>query len=269
MKLTVLAAIAALGIGTTTTSANPVILSFTGNLRTDANVTVCGSGCTLGPANTDGEWAQWAAVVKGIHVSSPSSMTAITFGYGGGTNGAGTVIAQGGFEPYLTLFDASGDFLASTFSGTTCPTGAHTNTNSGQCFDVLLDGGVLASGDYQIAISAFENLSLAENLGSGKLADGFTGLGNLAQGEDLHYAFDVVLTPEPAMVPFLVGAGVALYLFRCHRKEQLMRNKLFTPEPDTLLTAGRSGSRFCILSGGDKQRRHIPETEGLEYRSRL
>jgi len=217
MRAFILAAIATLGVGLKAHAA-PVVFSFTGNLRTDANVTGCGDACTLGGANSDGDYAQWAAVVRDFHVSSPSTMTAITFSYGGGTNGHGTIIPQGGFEPYLSLFDASGDFLASTFSGTTCPAGALTNTSSGQCFDVLLDGGVLAAGDYQIAISAFENLSLAENLGSGKLADGVTGLGNLAQGEDLHYAFDVVLTPEPAMIPFLVGAGMVLYLFRRQHK---------------------------------------------------
>jgi hypothetical protein len=176
-------------------------ISFMGNLRTDATFNSCGAGCTLGPSNTDGDYAQWAAAVAGFHVSAASAMTAITFGYGGGTNGAGMSIAQGGFEPYLSLFDASGVFLASTFFGTNCPAGAHTNTNSGQCFDVLLDGGALAAGDYQIAISAFENMSFAENNGSGTLADGFTGLGNLAQGEDLHYAFDVILNPQTSPVP--------------------------------------------------------------------
>jgi hypothetical protein len=140
-------------------------ISFLGNLRTGATFTSCGAGCTLGPSNTDADYAQWAPAVAGFHVSAASAMTAITFGYGGGTNGAGMSIAQGGFEPYLSLFDASGVFLASTF-GATCPVGGHTNTNSGQCFDVLLDGGALAAGDYQIAISAFENMSFAENNGS-------------------------------------------------------------------------------------------------------
>ncbi|MBZ5636828.1 MAG: DVUA0089 family protein [Acidobacteriia bacterium] len=71
------------------------------------------------------------------------------------------------------MFDSGGNFLASTFFGITCPPGAQTNTNSNQCFDVLMNGGTLAAGDYRIAISAFENLSFAENLGSGTLADGF------------------------------------------------------------------------------------------------
>jgi hypothetical protein len=190
-------------------------ISFVGNLRTDANVTGCGSGCTLGPSSTDGDYAQWAAVVDSFVAGTASGMQAITFSYGGGTNGAGTVIPEGGFEPYLSLFDASGNFLASTFFGTTCPAGANTNTVSGQCFDESLDGGVLSPGTYQIAISAFENLSFAENLGTGTLADGFTGLGNLNDGEDLHYAYDVILTsaspvPEPS-VAWLLGGSVLIF----------------------------------------------------------
>ncbi len=196
-------------------SARADTISFVGNLRDDANVISCGSGCTLGASNSDGDYAQWAAVVDSFTVSSTSAMEAITFGYGGGVNGAGTTIAQGGFESYLSLFDSSGDFLASTYFATTCPAGANTNTDSGQCFDVSLDGGTLAPGSYQIAISAYENMSSAENLGAGTLADGFTGLGNLATGEDLHYAFDVVLSsttpvPEPSAGWMLGGVMLAV-----------------------------------------------------------
>jgi hypothetical protein len=190
-------------------------ISFTGNLRDDATVIACGSGCTLGPSNTDGDYAQWAAVVDSFSVGTASEMQAVTFSYGGGINGAGTSIAQGGFEPYLSLFDSSGNFLASTFFGTTCPVGANANTSSGQCFDVSLDGGTLLPGTYQIAISAFENMSSAENSGTGTLADGFTGLGTLADGEDMHYAFDVVLTsttpvPEPSDAWLLTSALLTL-----------------------------------------------------------
>ncbi len=190
-------------------------ISFVGNLRDDANVVSCGSECTLGGSNSDGDYAQWAAVVDSFTVSTSSLMQAVTFSYGGGGNGSGTTIPEGGLEPYLSLFDASGNFLASTYFGTTCPGGANTNSVSGQCYDVLLDGGTLGPGTYQIALSAFENLSLAENLGTGKLADGFTGLGYLAPGEDLHYAFDVNLTPsspapEPSFGWLLGGAVLAL-----------------------------------------------------------
>jgi hypothetical protein len=196
-------------------SAQANTISFTGNLRDDANVISCGSACTLGQSNTDSDYAQWAVVVDSFTVSAASEMQAVTFSYGGGVNGAGTTIDPGGFEPYLSLFDSSGGFLASTLFGTTCPAGANTNATSGQCFDVSLDGGTLLPGTYQIAIGAFENMSFAENSGAGTLADGFTGLGILADGEDMHYAFDIVLSstapvPEPSEIWFLAAALLTL-----------------------------------------------------------
>ncbi len=194
------------------------MISFTGNLRTDANFTDCGSGCTLGPANMDADYAQWAAVALKFVLPAASNVSALTFSYGGGVNGNGAAINQGGFEPYLSLFDSSGNFLAS--SGlTACPAGAQTNTLTGYCYDVGLIAGVLPAGTYSIAISAFENMSYAENQGGYLLADGFTGLGNLAAGEDLHYAFDVVLAsatppaavPEPSTVGLVAMAAIGSY----------------------------------------------------------
>lgn len=183
---------------------------FSGNLRTNATVTACGLGCNLGPGNTDGEYAQWAAVVDTFAVFSTTTMEAITYSYGGGTSLTGAIVPAGGLEPYLSLFDSSGNFLASTFVGTTCPPGAH--SVGGNCFDVLLNGGSLTPGTYQIALTAFENMSLAENNGSPlHLSDGFTGLGNLAAGENLNYAFDVILpnnVPEPSSIAmFAIGCA--------------------------------------------------------------
>ena len=189
------------------------ILSFAGDLRADATFVACGSGCTLSAGNSDFDYAQWAAVERDFTVGASSMVQAVTFSYGGGTNGHGMAIGPGGFEPYLSLFDSSGNFLASTFFGITCPPGANTNAGSGQCFDVLLDAGVLAPGNYAITISAFENMSFAENLGVGSLADGFTGLGNPAPGEDTHYAFDVILNDaKPAPEPARLGLAVCCVL---------------------------------------------------------
>ena len=200
-----------------TRSAKADTLSFTGNLRTDAAAGTC-VGCV-----SDGDYAQYAAVIRTFTLSAASSVSAVTFGYGGGVNGNGQTIAQSGFESYLSLFDGAGNFLSSTFFGTTCPAGAKTNTVLGGCYDVLLNAGTLAAGTYQIAISAFENMSFAENNGPpSKLADGFTGLGNLYPGEDLHYAFDVTytpsVTPPPTPVPepasgALLGLGISTLVF--------------------------------------------------------
>lgn len=190
-------------------SAAGAIQSLTGNMRADAAFTSCGSGCTLGPGNSDADYAQWAAVQRSFSIATPSTVQIITFGYGGGINGNGSPIDPGGFEPYLSLFDGAGNFLASTLFGVTCPDGANSNARSGQCFDVLLDAGVLTPGNYVIAISAFENMSFAENSGMGSLLNGFTGLGVLRGGEDMHYAFDVIVQDTtPTSVPEPGGLGL-------------------------------------------------------------
>ncbi len=185
-------------------------LSFKGNLRSDANVIDCGFGCTLAASDDDATWAQFAARVENFTVAAPSAMNAVTFSFGGGTSGDGSAVMPGGFTPYLSLFDSSGVFLASTYNGEYCPPGAH--SFNGFCNDAKLDGGLLAPGMYSIALSAYMNMSYAENWGTGTLADGFTGLGNF-DGITLDYAFDVNLTPigapEPATFALCaVGIGV-------------------------------------------------------------
>src|SRR5262245_24999020 len=84
-------------------------------LRTDATVLDCGPACTLGPFDTDGDFAQWAAVVTNFTLSTAGTVQAITYSYGGGISLGGHAVAAGGFEPYLSLFDSSGNFLSSTF----------------------------------------------------------------------------------------------------------------------------------------------------------
>jgi hypothetical protein len=62
----------------------------------------------------------------------------------------------------------------------------------------------------------------------GTFADGFTGLGNLSKGENLNYAFDIVLNevPEPATAWLMLAALVAalaryrLFAFK-HRRDQI------------------------------------------------
>jgi len=207
-------------------AASAASISFTGDFRADATVLSCGPACTLGVANTDGDYAQYAAVVRTFNVPVASAVQVVSFSYGSGTNGAGANILEGGLEPYLSLFDASGNFLASTLLGVTCPAGANINTVTFNCYDVLLDAGNLAPGNYQIAFSAYQNMSLVENLGAGTLADGFTGLGNLPSGLDLHYAFDVILdspaaVPEPQTHALTIASLLGMYLLNRNRKGKL------------------------------------------------
>jgi hypothetical protein len=190
------------------------VLFYSGNLRTNATVTDCGTGCSLGAGDSDLSYAQWAAVVETFTVDSTTTMEAITYGFGGGTSLTGAIVSPGGLEPYLSLFDSGGNFLASTYFGTTCPAGA--NTAGGNCYDVALDGGTLTPGTYEIALTTFDNMSLVENGAGFNLSDGFTGLGNLAEGENLNYALDVVLpqnVPEPNSAALLLTiACIALFI---------------------------------------------------------
>jgi len=189
--------------------ASATTISVLGSLDGD-----CSYGCqgNISP----GDYAQYAAAVYSFTLPSQTAAYAITFSYGGGVNGNGAPIANGGFEPYLSLFDSAGNFLGSTYFGETCPAGS--TDYQGHCYDVKLDMGTLAAGTYQLAISAYANMSYAENNGTGNLSDGFTGLGNLFPGEDLHFAFDIVTradggpggeVPEPASW-LLAASGLAL-----------------------------------------------------------
>ncbi len=133
-----------------------------------------------------------------LHVftlSSPGTVSVQSWGYGGssgapgGTNAAGAVIGAGGFDPYVSLFSGSGPaatFVASNDDGN-CPPGT---IGDGLCGDSTLVTGTLPAGTYTLAISAFLNMSLAENLGSGTLGDGFVGLGSYGTRSYL-YAVDI------------------------------------------------------------------------------
>lgn len=226
MRTRSIALAGALAVSIWAQGASASTISYTGNFRADATFLSCGGTCTLGVGNSDGDFAQYAAVVRTFKVPIASAVQIVSFSYGGGVNGDGTNILEGGLEPYLSLFDDSGNFLASTFFGVTCPTNANVNSVTGNCYDVLLDAGSLAAGNYQIALSAYQNMSSAENSGSGTLADGFSGLGNLPPGLDLHYAFDVVLdspaaVPEPDSSALTIGMLLAIYLFNRNRKGKL------------------------------------------------
>lgn len=76
----------------------------------------------------------------------PSAVAIQTLNFGGGTNAAGTLIAAGGFDPYVSLFSGVGagaTFLASNDDGL-CPPGH----GAPACADSTLVTGLLAAGTY-------------------------------------------------------------------------------------------------------------------------
>jgi hypothetical protein len=146
-----------------------------------------------------------------------------TWGYGGGTNAAGTVIANGGFDPYVSLFAGTGDlatFAASNDDGL-CPPG----NGSIACQDSTLNLANLTAGSYTLALTVFENMSFAENSGSGSLGDGFVGLGSYDDSTSNstrtpNYAIDIkssALVPEPSTLALTASAELEALLRRWSR----------------------------------------------------
>jgi hypothetical protein len=114
--------------------------------------------------------------------------------------------AAGGADPYFTLFQGNG------------PSATFLDSNFLQAFSTggdFLISLPLAAGNYMIALGVFANMSFAENLGMGTLADGFIGLG---QPDALgNYFYELVVTqpdqviPEPSTLVLIVSglAGLA------------------------------------------------------------
>ena len=132
-------------------------------------------------------------------LASPSTVSIQSYGYGGsagapgGKNLVGTTIPAGGFDPYVSVFFGSGPtsaFIASNDDGA-CPPGI---TDIGLCGDTSLTL-ILAAGTYTVVLSAFKNMSLAENYGSGTLGDGFVNLGVFDSARSKAYAIDIDVSP--------------------------------------------------------------------------
>lgn len=166
-------------------------------------------------------------------LATPGSVNIQTWGYGGtanapgGTNGAGTVIPAGGFDPYISLFQgwtSAATFVESNDDGA-CPPGEA----SPACHDSTLNIASLTAGQYTLALTVFDNFSFAENFGSGTLGDGFIGLGNYFDADsgtvrNSKWAVDVVgptitpesgsNTPEPGSILLMAVGSTLVFLGR-------------------------------------------------------
>lgn len=128
-------------------------------------------------------------------LTAPGAVTIQSWGYGGssgapgGVNAQGAAIAGGGFDPYVSLFSGTGSTatLVDANDDGACPPGTIADA---LCGDSTLVTAVLPAGSYTLAVSAFLNMSLAENLGSGTLGDGFVGLGSYGTRTSA-YAVDI------------------------------------------------------------------------------
>lgn len=134
-----------------------------------------------------------------------STVTIRSFSYSGGTNAAGTVIAAGGFDPILTLFNGTtGAFITE-------------QEDIGPSLDFRLSQ-ILPAGNYRAVITAFSNFAVQPNY-----SDGFAGGGDF-YGRTPNYAFDILnvnnavaaatSVPEPADLVGTIIAGCSVVMFK-------------------------------------------------------
>jgi hypothetical protein len=189
-RLTIAATCACLLAGT----ADAASLTFSGFLDDPGNTALRGSGPAPSPALFGDEW----------DIANNVAIHSFNLPVAGNVSFESLGFAAGGADPYFTLFAGSDD--SATVVG----------SNFDQAFstggDFLLTF-ALAAGDYQVAMGAFANMSFAENLGSGTLADGFIGLGVPEFLGSSYYELlittDVdVPTPEPAAL-LLLALGLS------------------------------------------------------------
>ena len=101
------------------------------------------------------------------------NVTLLTLSYGGGTNAAGSLISQGGFDTHISIFDSTGMAMNPGSVGPCAGTPLNADTNTGICGDVYypttlsFPGGTWSAGTYTVA------LTLDANPAIGNLGDGF------------------------------------------------------------------------------------------------
>jgi hypothetical protein len=116
--------------------------------------------------------------------TAPSaSLVVRTWGYAGGTNANGQLILPGGFDPILSVFDATGGLLSSSVLVDTNNNGAGVDADptTGNAYDSLLALNSLSpGGTYVLVLSQNDNIPNNSTYG-----DGFsqTGAGNFTAGE--------------------------------------------------------------------------------------
>ena len=118
-----------------------------------------------GAFSTDDQLQQFNFTLSGT-----STITLRTWSYAGGTNQAGMVIPRGGFDPWLSLYNAAGSLLVSVDNGTCMQVG--TDSGTGVCFDSFISQS-LGIGMYTLILSQSDNQPAGLTL-----ADGFTQTGN-------------------------------------------------------------------------------------------
>lgn len=192
-----------------------------------------------------------------------------TWSYAGGLNANGQTIAAGGFDPVLSLFDASGGLLSSSLLVATNDDGAGvaTDLSTGNAFDSILNLTTLAGSTYVLVLSQADNMANGPDFGGGFSQQGN---GNFTSAEfgcagvsfcdasgalrDGNWAVDILgvgaasdlsttsTVPEPGLLLPLLCAGMICLVFLERRKIRLCASL-----PDTTPGQGTTHSSKAAL----------------------
>ncbi len=166
-------------------------------------------------------------------LSSAGTLTLQTWGFGGGTNAAGTVIPSGGFDPFVGVFNSAGNMIQGTSDGLSnytsfsgCPPAGLVTIGSvpDNCGDITMSL-ALAAGTYTILLSDAEYIpnAIFDSPSYGNLSEGFTDFTggafqtcadlNDCNNDTANWALDVTTptsvtpTPEPGSLA-VCGLGL-------------------------------------------------------------
>ena len=164
--------------------------TFSGRLDDLANTALVASNLGA-PSFANSSAVANNVALYSIFVPVAGAVSVQSFGY-----------ARGGIDPYFTLFRGTGNSASFVAS------------NYGQAFATGGDfiwSGLLPAGNYRLALGVFANLSFAENLGSGTLADGFIALGDARfLGNSSYELRATTPVPEPPAAVLLTAGLLAL-----------------------------------------------------------
>lgn len=175
-------------------AASAAVQVYSGRLNDGTNAALVGSGAWTGSTPPAADFTDDLAIANNV------ALYTLTLAFSGSVKFVSAGFGLGGVDPYFTLFRGIG------------PGATVLDSNNDQAITIGGDFSLtttLLAGSYTLALGAYSNLSLAENLGSGMLGDGFTGLGQ--PGMLRNYGYELtVTTPDGGTVPEPGGALLAL-----------------------------------------------------------